>query len=96
MPAHRFELLERVLEDSSNILYSVCYLRLIRETLQTAGIDSPSIRQLGSWYAHGIDRDTLHVDPVYSNPVGMVAEKLANSGFVPRLMRSEEGPALLH
>jgi hypothetical protein len=70
---HRSERIQRTRDDSTNIAYSVFYLLRIRQVLRDSLGYDPTVQQVGSWYARGIDRDILKIEADYCNPVGLMA-----------------------
>ncbi len=65
----RKELIDKGVNDTTNILYSVLYIKLIEEKLA----DYNSIKLIGSYYGKGIDNNK-NIDINYSNVIGDSAE----------------------
>ena len=82
--ASRLELLERLRNDTTNIQYTVVYIHLIQREFLSVGIQVPTPVQLGSWYARGIDRDSIRIDSKYVNSVGRAAGKYFSSSLINR------------
>ena len=74
------ELINKMITDSTNILYSAFYIKLINSKLKKKFYRKPSILLLASYYARGIDYDRENdLDSLYHNRVGITAEEFYNS-----------------
>ncbi len=61
----RKELIEKGLNDTTNVIYSVLYVKLIKEKLSKIY----SVRSIGSYYGIGIDKQQK-IDKNYTNAIG--------------------------
>lgn len=74
------ELVNKLVNDSTNILYSAFYIKLIRDKLLNKFHKEPSIKLLASYYGKGIDYYRENdLDSSYYNQIGITAEKFYNS-----------------
>lgn len=67
--ANRKELINKGINDTTNILYSVLYIKLIEQKLANYN----SVKSIGSYYGKGIDNSKA-IDINYSNVIGDSAE----------------------
>jgi hypothetical protein len=73
------ELVKKISNDSINIIYSACYIALIKNRLFNEWDKEPDIRQIGSYYSLGIDHGCRKPNPEFVTPVGLAAEEFYNS-----------------
>jgi hypothetical protein len=69
----RDELVNKLLDERTNIDYSVLYVKLISNQIEQQTMYPCVIKSIGSYYAKGIDRDSIIIDTGYSNNVGISA-----------------------
>jgi len=69
------ELLKKIKYDTTNIMYSILYIKNINELFLNKYGKNASVKSLGTYYSIGIDYGKDHVDSSNSNIVGETAEK---------------------
>lgn len=73
---NRSKLVENIISDSTNILYTAFYIWLINKKLSEKFAQKPTIRMLASYYGKGIDNDfSNHPATNYYNQIGTTAEE---------------------
>jgi hypothetical protein len=72
---NRKEAVSKLLNDTSNIAYSVFYIKLISQKLRSITAKEPTVKQLGSFYSLGIDHGKREINSDFTSPVGLAAEK---------------------
>ena len=74
------ELVDKLINDSTNTLYSVFYIKLIRDKLFNKFKRVPSVKLIASYYGRGIDyyRED-NIDSAYYNQIGITAQEFYDS-----------------
>ena len=67
--------MKKIKSDTTNIMYSILYLKKINELFLNKYGKNASIKSLGFYYSFGIDYGKDDVDSNYTNIVGETAEK---------------------
>lgn len=75
----RDEMIQKLISDSTNILYSIYYVKLILDKFFIKYKFEPSVKTLASYYGYGIDYYRTEIDSSYYNQIGITAEKFYNS-----------------
>lgn len=76
---NRNEAVRKILNDTTNIAYSVFYVKLIRQKLLDINAKEPTVKQLGAFYSLGIDHGKRKINTNFTSPVGLAAEQFYNS-----------------
>ncbi len=75
----RDEMIQKLISDSTNILYSIYYMKLISDKFIMKYKFEPSVKTLASYYGYGIDYYRTEIDSSYYNQIGITAEKFYHS-----------------
>ncbi len=73
------ELMNKLINDSTNILYSAFYIKLINDKLYEKFGKKLSVKLIASYYGYGIDRYENEMDSSYSNQIGITAQEFYDS-----------------
>ncbi len=76
----REELIDKIINDSTNVIYSGFYIKLIQDKLFFKFHEKPSIKLIASYYGRGIDyyRED-YIDSSYYNQIGITAQEFYDS-----------------
>lgn len=76
------EAVDKLINDSTNILYSVFYIKLIQDKFLNLFNSKPSVKNIASYYGKGIDYSNSVIDLDYFNQVGSSAEEFYDSNIL--------------
>lgn len=78
---NNIELVNKIIIDSINVLYSGFYIKLIHDKLLNKFHKEPTVKLIASYYGKGIDyyREN-NVDSSYYNQIGITAQEFYDSG----------------
>ncbi|MFA3782598.1 hypothetical protein ABRY23_05975 [Melioribacteraceae bacterium 4301-Me] len=77
------ELVNKIIDDSTNIVYSTFYIKLIHDRLLKKFHKKPSVKTIASYYGRGIDYYRGdEIDSLYYNQIGITAEEFFYSDML--------------
>ncbi len=76
---NKTELVNKLMNDSTNILYSIFYVKLIRDKIISKYKIEPSLKLVASYYGRGIDYSKNEIDTCYHNRIGVTADNYYKS-----------------